>query len=164
MIHEILFERFHGLSDDKRETPLVWSIMHMHTTTQLAKILAIKRNLDPELAGLVSVFHDVHTLLTGEYDDHGVKAESYVREVVDEHNRRFGNDIGIISAEEVSVIIEAVRVHSDKLLVTDNPYTELLRDIDSLDAYLNGMEPWENTGRKQRVELVAKELDLDVQV
>lgn len=164
MIQEILFWRYHKLSDEKREIPLVWSIMHMHTSTQLAKILAIKKNLDPELAGLVCVFHDVYTLLTGEYRDHGVKAEHYVREIVDEYNKRWGIKSGIISEEEVSVIVDAVAVHSDKQKSSDNPYTELLRDIDSLDAYLNGMEPGENTGRKQRVRSVTRELGLRVEV
>jgi uncharacterized protein len=164
MIHEILFERFHTLSKENREVPLVWSIMHMHTTTQLAKILAIKRNLDPELAGLVSVFHDVYTLLTGRYKDHGVKAEEYIREIVGVYNKECRQVTGTISEENVSVIVEAVADHSDKQNVSENPYTELLRDADSLDAYLNGMKPWEGTGREQRVRAVIKELGLKVQL
>ncbi len=164
MIHEILFERFHTLSKENREIPLVWSIMHMHTTTQLAKILAIKRNLDPELAGLVCVFHDIYTLLTGKCKDHGLKAEPYVREIVDEYNKRCGIEVGNISEEDASVIVQAIAVHSDKHQVSDNPYTELLRDIDSLDAYLNGMKLWEGTGRRQRVRTVTKELDLELGV
>ena len=141
----------------------VASLIHLDLVSMKATILAIKRNLDPELAGLVCVFHDVYTLLTGKYEGHGVKAGPYVREIIDEYIKRCGSEIGTISAEDVSVIIGAVAVHSDKNQVSDDPYTELLRDIDSLDAYLNGMTPWKGTGREQRVRSVTKELGIEVQ-
>ena len=134
----------------------------MYTTVQLAKILAIKRNLNPELAGLVCVFHDVHTLHTGEYENHGEKAEPYIREIVQEYNTRCGSNIGLISDVEIDIIIQAIRVHSDKTPVSVDPYTELLKDVDSIDAYLHGMEPWEGSARLQRVTFTLKELELQI--
>lgn len=127
---------------------------------QLAKILAIKRNLSPELAGLVCVFHDIHTLHTGEHENHGVRAEPYVREIVQEYYNQWSSDIGLISDDEVDIIIKATRVHSDKTAVSNEPYTELRKDIDSLDAYVNGMEPWEASARLNRVNSTLEELEL----
>jgi uncharacterized protein len=158
MIHSLIMERYHGASDDAREIPLLWSIMHMYTTTQLAKIFALKRELNPELAGLVCVFHDIYTLLTGEATDHGMKGEPYVREIIGEYNEQWGSKFGFISDEEIKCIVEAIKVHSDKTIVTENPYTELLKDIDSIDSYLHGFEPLENNGRLKRVNTMLKEI------
>jgi len=162
MIHEIIQERCQRLSDKNRDIPLVWSIMHMYTTMQLAKIYAIKRNLNPELAGLVCVFHDIHSLHTGEHENHGERAAPYIKEIIQQYNMRWGSEIGVISEDEVETIVQAIRVHSDKTSVSDEPYTELLKDIDSLDAYLNGMEPWEKSSRLQRVKSALKELTLEM--
>ena len=68
----------------------------------------------------------------------------------------------MISEDEVETIVQAIRVHSDKTAVSDEPYTELLKDVDSLDAYLNGMEPWEKSARLQRVKSALKELTLEM--
>jgi uncharacterized protein len=160
MVHEIIFERYRETPNGNREVPMIWSIMHMYSTTQLAKILALGRNLNPELAGLVCVFHDVHTLHTGEHKDHGVKAEPYVKQIIEEYNRRWGSELGYITDDEVALIINSIAVHSDKLTVSENPYTELLKDVDSLDAYLHGMEPLEANGRLTRVNSILKELKL----
>jgi len=158
LVIEIITDRYREIPDKKREIPLVWSIMHMYTTTQLAKILALKRNLNPELAGLVCIFHDVYTLHTGEYRNHGAKAEPYIKEIIAEYNEKWGSELGYITVEETTLIINSIAVHSDKLMVSNDPYTELLKDVDSLDAYLHGMEPLESNGRLDRVNSTLKEL------
>lgn len=160
LVQEIITDRYRDIPKKNREVPLVWSIMHMYTTTQLAKIFALKRNLNPELAGLICIFHDVHTLHTGEHRDHGVKAEPYVKEIIEEYNERWGSELGYITDDETALIIESIAVHSDKLTISDDPYTELLKDVDSLDAYLHGMEPLESNGRFDRVNSTLKELGL----
>jgi uncharacterized protein len=158
MIHTLIMDRYYGAEDDGREIPLLWSIIHMYTTTQLAKIFALKRGLNPELAGLVCVFHDIYTLITGETKNHGIKGESYVREIIGEYNEQWGSRIGFISDEEIRCIVEAIIVHSDKTIVTENQYTELLKDIDSIDSYLHGLEPLEKNGRLMRVNKMLKEI------
>ena len=62
----ILQSRIEALSRDrKREIPIVWGAAHMYSTTQLAKITAIRRNLNPAIAGLVCAFQEVLTLHIG---------------------------------------------------------------------------------------------------
>ncbi len=157
----IIQERFHKLSDEGRRAPLVWSAMHMYSTTQLAKLVALKRGLNPEFAALVCAFHDIYTLHTGEYENHGQKADTYIREIVEEYNERCGNQLSTISEEEMEKIIEAVKGHSNKKAIVDDPYAELLKDVDSLDAYLHGFEAQEESGRLARRNKVAAELGIE---
>jgi uncharacterized protein len=133
----------------------------MYSTTQLGKLFALKRGLDPEFAGLVCAFHDIYTLHTGEYENHDEKAGSYVQEIVDEYNKRWGEKLGVISNEEVNGIILAIKGHSDKVEITDDPYAELLKDVDTVDAYFHGLKPHETAeGRRKRLSSFFKEFQL----
>ena len=147
--------------EEKRETPIVWGAAHMYSTSQLAKAVALQRGLNPELAGLVCAFHDVHTLHTGEYEDHGPKAREYIEEIVGEYNARWREKLGEISREEVEIIYQAIRGHSDKSAVTELHYAELLKDIDSLDSFLYGFEPREGSAREERTIRMLTEFNID---
>ena len=153
----IIQERIQKLSDEGRWAPIVWSSMHMYSTTQIGKLVALKRGLNPEFAGLVCAFHDIYTLHTGAYDDHDEKAADYVKEIISEYNKRWGDKLSIISDDEIEKIIQAIKGHSDKMTVVDDPYAELLKDVDSLDAHLHGLEPTEELGRRERLEKVLLE-------
>jgi uncharacterized protein len=160
----IIQERIQKLSDEGRWAPIVWSSMHMYSTTQLAKLVALSRGLDPEFAALVCAFHDIYTLHTGEYEDHDVRAAEYIPEIVAEFNQRWGSKLGEISDEEVERIIQAIKGHSNKIVIVDDPYAELLKDVDSLDAHLHGMEPRQESGRRMRVNKVLSEFHLQYQI
>ncbi|MFX0055008.1 MAG: HD domain-containing protein [Promethearchaeota archaeon] len=161
----ILQSRIEALSSEGlRETPIVWGAAHMYSTTQLAKIVALQRRLNPELAGLVCAFHDVHTLHTNEYEDHGPKAREYILEIVEEYNKRWGTQLGEISDDEVKIIFQAIRGHSDKSRVTELPYAELLKDVDCLDAFLYGFEPREGSAREERTSSMLKDFNIDEQL
>jgi 5'-deoxynucleotidase YfbR-like HD superfamily hydrolase len=129
--------------DKERESgvPLSWSVLHMHTTTQLAKLLAIKRECDVELAAMIAAFHDVYSYHTGKWEDHGKLAKPYITEIVNEYNEVWGEQLGIISEKEVKQIVKAIEGHSDKEKVVKDQYAELLKDVDCLDSYLHGFEP-----------------------
>ena len=158
----ILQSRIESLSKEgKRETPIVWSTAHMYSTTQLAKMVALQRGLNPELAGLVCAFHDVYTLHTGEYHDHGRKALGYIQEVVKEYNEKWGSFHGEINEAEINLIYQAIKGHSDKSVVTDLPYAELLKDVDSFDAFLFGFEPQEGSAREDRTSKMLNEFNID---
>jgi hypothetical protein len=141
LILQIRMESILNDPDRKSRVPFSWSVLHMHTTTQLAKLLAIKRGCDVELAAIIAAFHDVYSYHTGRWKDHGKKARPYVLEIVAEYNEVWGNQLGIITEEEVKQIIKAIRGHSDKEKKSRDYYTELLKDVDCLDSYLHGFEP-----------------------
>lgn len=41
-ILSILFSEMKDLSDEDRDLPIRWNVMHMYTSSQIAKILALK--------------------------------------------------------------------------------------------------------------------------
>jgi uncharacterized protein len=145
---------------EERWLPLVWSQMHMFSTLQIAKLLALKRGLDPELAGLTCALHDIHTLLTGSTKDHGLNAAKHIKDIIGEYNLQFTGKLPKITQEEEEKIINAIAVHSDKNSVSDDPLTELLRDVDSIDSYLHGMIQGKTSGRIPRGNKVLKEFGI----
>lgn len=161
LVLAIILKKVESTSIEKRELPLVWSYMHMFSTMQIAKLLALRRGLDPELASLTCAFHDIHTLLTGSTKDHGVNAAKHIREIVQEYNQNSRGELPEITKEEVDRIINAIAVHSDKKTVTNDPLAEFLKDVDSLDSYLHGMIQWKESGRIPRGNKVLKELNID---
>ncbi|MGC9781395.1 MAG: HD domain-containing protein [Candidatus Heimdallarchaeota archaeon] len=109
----------------------------MYSTMQLAKLIALKRGLDPELAALTCAFHDIFTLQTGNHTDHGIKAEKIIREIIEEYNKKHQESLPVITEKEISLIIKTVAIHSDITTTTENPYEELLKDVDSIDSFLH---------------------------
>ncbi len=125
--------------DDNRDLPMKWSIMHMYSSTQIACLMAIKEGLNPELAGLIACMHDLGTIMTGKTDNHAGKAEPFVRKLIQKYNDDLRFDLSIIDDDEQNIILEAVLAHSDKKKITDKPYVELMKNVDSLDRYLHGV-------------------------
>jgi uncharacterized protein len=161
LILAIIQKKVENTAVEQRELPLVWSLMHMYSTMQLAKLLALRRGINPELASLTCAFHDIHTLLTGSTRNHGVNAAKHIQEIVTEYNQNSRGELPEITEEEADRIINAIAVHSDKKTVADDPLAELLKDVDSLDSYLHGMIPGKQTGRIPRGNKVLKEFNID---
>lgn len=63
-ILSILFSEMKDLSDEDRDLPIRWNVIHMYTSSQIAKILALKRGIDPELAGIAAALHDIGVVKT----------------------------------------------------------------------------------------------------
>ncbi len=157
----IIHRRVNKLSETNREIPIIWSEMHMYTTLQLAKLVALQRDLNPELAGLVCAFHDIYTLLTGTHKDHGLLAKKYIVEIIAEYNENTRDELSPITEEEQQCIIESIKVHSDKQTEEENAYAELLKDVDSLDSYLAGFTPGHSSGRLPRINNLLTSLNID---
>ncbi len=60
----VLFEEMKDLSDEGRDLPIRWNVMHMFSSSQLAKVLAMRRGLDPELAAIAAALHDIAVVAT----------------------------------------------------------------------------------------------------
>jgi len=157
----IIQQRIQKLTEDDRELPITWSVMHMYSTMQLAKLVALKRDLDPELAALTCAFHDVYSLFEGKTEDHGVKAEPFIKEIISEYNSKQREALSEITDEEKEQIIIAVKNHSDKNRTDDDPYGKLLKDVDSIDSYLHGTTPGRKSGRIPRSNEVLTEFSIE---
>jgi uncharacterized protein len=55
--------------EDKRTS----AIAHLYGVSLAATMIAKKRGLDPEIASMAAMLHDLHAYKTGSYDDHAHK-------------------------------------------------------------------------------------------
>lgn len=135
-----LFEEMRYLEDEGRDLPIKWNMMHMYSSSQLAKILALRRGIDMELASIAATLHDIAVIMTKKRDNHAERAEEYVRQAIKDFNNKNGEKLGRINDEEVELLVKAISQHSNKEEYTQDSFVELLKDIDSLDRYLHGIK------------------------
>ena len=104
------------------------AINHLHGVSLAAVIIAKKRGLNPELAAMAGLLHDLFAYKRGSYDDHAHLGADYVRKLL--------NKTGLTTPEETEIICSAIWRHSDKD-VTDSPMDEVLKDADVLHHTLD---------------------------
>ncbi len=109
--------------------------MHMFSSSQLAKIYALKHSLNPELSSIIAILHDI-AVVNGKFrKNHDSLAKPYVIEEINDFNSAYEKDLNI-TEEEISIILMAISTHSQKDIYTDNLYSEMLKNVDSLDRFL----------------------------
>ncbi|MBM4307451.1 MAG: HD domain-containing protein [Deltaproteobacteria bacterium] len=155
----MLLSEMKGLNDEGRDFPIRWNIMHMYSSSQLAKLLAIHRGMDPELAGIAAALHDIGVVMTKKHEGHAEAATPYVYNFIERYNQESGMKLSKMTQEEVEAIVKAIVQHSEKEITSDDPFVELLRDVDSIDAYLHGVEI--GGGRLERCKRVMKEIGIN---
>lgn len=116
------------LTDEERESSVVFELKHSSGCCQIARILAQKRGLDDDIATVASVLHDIYVIVEGKYKDHAKMGTPIARKILEE--------VGGFSAEDIKTITEAVAHHSEKEVYSDNPYIELVKDVDVFDCSL----------------------------
>ena len=116
------------LPDSERESSIVWELKHSAGCVQIGRILAQKRNLNVEIAETACVLHDIYVIIEGKYVEHAKKGGPLAKQLLEE-NRDF-------TADEIGTIVAAVEQHSDKHIYSDNPYVELVKDVDVFDCSL----------------------------
>jgi uncharacterized protein len=156
----MLFSEMKDLTDEGRDFPIRWNIMHMYSSSQLAKLLAMHRGMNPELAGIAAALHDIGVVMTKKHEGHAEAAAPYVYDFIERYNRESGTKLSKVNQEETEIVVNAVVQHSEKELNSNDPFVELLRDVDSLDAYLHGVEI--EGGRLKRCKKVMKELGIEM--
>lgn len=111
---------------DKRTS----AIAHLYGVSLAATIIAKKRGVDPELASMAAMLHDLHAYKTGSYDDHAHKGAELAREILGE--------LGLTDEAETNMICSAIYHHDDKL-ATDSPMDEVLKDADVIHHCMNDL-------------------------
>ncbi len=117
-----------NLADDQRESSIIWELKHSSGCVQIARILAQKRNLDIEISEVASLLHDIYVIVEGKYENHAKEGAPIARKILEE--------IGGFSSEQIDTIVSAVEHHSEKEIYSDNPYIELVKDVDVFDCSL----------------------------
>ena len=108
---------------DKRTS----AIAHLYGVSLAATVIAKKRGLDPEIASMAAMLHDLHAYKTGSYDDHAHLGADLARKILGE--------LKLTNETETDMICSAIYHHDDKL-VADGPMDEVLKDADVIDHCL----------------------------
>ncbi len=111
---------------DKRTS----AIAHLYGVSLAATMIAKKRGLDPEIAAMAAMLHDLHAYKTGSYDDHAHLGADLAREML--------NELKLTDNDETELICSAIYHHDDKL-VTDSPMDEVLKDADVIHHCMNDL-------------------------
>lgn len=145
-------------TDEGKDFSVHWNIMHMYSSSQLAKLLAMHRGIEAELAGIAAALHDIGIVMTKKLEGHAEAAERYVYDFLKKYNLKWGRKPLQVTEEEMEKIVKAIVQHSEKEVSTSDPFVELLKDVDSLDGYLHGVTP--EGGRLDRCKRVIEELGI----
>lgn len=133
--------------EDKRNSAFV----HLYGVSLAATMIARKRGLDPELASMAAMLHDLYAYESGSYDDHAHKGADLARRILAE--LRFTSD------EETEQICSAIYHHDDKLVV-DSPMDEVLKDADVIHHCMNDLSKAIKEKEQARYDGLCKEFGM----
>lgn len=132
---------------DKRNS----AIVHLYGVSLAATMIAKKRGLDPEIASMAAMLHDLHAYKTGSYDDHAHKGADLAREVL--HGLKLTDEV------ETEMICSAIYHHDDKV-VTDSPMDEVLKDADVIHHCMNDLSKPVKEKEQERFEKLCAEFGI----
>jgi uncharacterized protein len=116
------------IPDENRENSKIWELKHHAGCVQIGRILAIKRNLDVELAEIICALHDIYAIVEGKYKDHARLGAAVAEKILKEtHN---------FTDSEIATITGAIAAHSNKDKVDTDPYMEFAKDADAFECSL----------------------------
>jgi uncharacterized protein len=110
------------LADEGRDFPIRWNIMHTYSSSQLAKLLAMYRGIEPELAGIAAALHDIGVVRTKKHEGHAEAAEKYVYEFIEKYNLESGAKLPPVNKVETEKVVKAIVKHSDKETNSHDPF------------------------------------------
>ncbi len=111
---------------DKRTS----AIAHLYGVSLAAAMIAKKRGLDPEIASMAAMLHDLNAYKTGSYDDHAHKGAELARNILTE--------LKLTDDAETEMICSAIYNHDDKLEI-HSPMDEVLKDADVIHHCMNDL-------------------------
>ena len=125
---------------------------HLYGVSLAATVLAKKRGLDPELAAMAGMLHDLYAYKSGTYDDHAHQGAGLARNILEK--------LDLTAMEETDAICSAIYHHDDKLEI-DNPMDELLKDADVIDHCFKDLSKPIKEKEQKRYESLCKELGIE---
>ena len=136
------------MSDEDKRTG---AIVHLYGVSLAATMIAKKRGLDPELASMAAMLHDLHAYKSGSYDDHAHKGAELARKILGE--------LELTSEEETEMICSAIYHHDDKYSV-DAPMDEVLKDADVIHHCMNDLSKKVKDKEKARYASLCEEFGM----
>lgn len=116
------------VADSERVSSVIWELKHSTGCCQIARILAQKRGLDIDTGEVACLLHDIYVAVTGKGEDHAILGAPMAEKLL--------NEIGGFSTDQITTIVTAIAKHSQKDIYSDDPYVELVKDVDVFDCSL----------------------------
>ena len=132
---------------DKRNS----AIVHLYGVSLAATMIAKRRGMDPEIASMAAMLHDLYAYESGSYDDHAHKGAELARQILGE--------LKLTTDEETDTICSAIYHHDDKLLI-DMPMDEVLKDADVIHHCLNDTSKEIKEKEQARYDSLCKEFGM----
>lgn len=117
-----------NLPDEKRESSIVWELKHSSGCNQFARVLAQKRGLDVTISETAALIHDIYVIKEGKYANHAKLGAPLAKEILEK--------TGGFNVKQITQIVHAIAHHSEKEIYSDDPYAELVKDVDVFDCSL----------------------------
>ncbi len=136
------------MTDEDKRTG---AIVHLYGVSLAATMIAKKRGLDPELASMAAMLHDLHAYKSGSYDDHAHKGAELAREIL--------GKLELTSEEETEIICSAIYHHDDKYAV-DAPMDEVLKGADVIHHCMNDLSKKVKDKEKARYASLCEEFGM----
>ncbi len=152
------------LPDSDRESSIIWELKHSSGCCQIGRILAQKRGLDVEISETAALLHDIYVAVEGKYSNHAALGAPLAQKLLEE--------VGGFAPDQIKTIVTAIAEHSQKEVYSDDPYVELVKDVDVFDCSLyRGAEDYYRIHKPaeiveeyaKRTKAVRKELGLPVE-
>ena len=128
------------------------AVVHLYGVSLAATMIAKKRALDPELASMAAMLHDLYAYKSGSYDDHAHKGAELAKEIL--------QNLNLTTPEETEMICSAIYHHDDKYVV-DSPMDEVLKDADVIHHCMNDLSKAVKEKEKARYENLCREFGMN---
>ena len=125
--------------------------VHLYAVSSFCSLLALKRGLPAELAGIAGMLHDIATHKSGNPREHAQRGALEAEQVL--------TSIECFSQEELRAVCTAIANHSMKT-ETHDPFSELLKDADVLHHCLHNVNELVAPHETARLKSLCEELGL----
>ncbi len=147
-VEAFVFERFNQIDDARWRTRAVY---HSHAVSLICVLLAKKRGLDPEIAAIAGLLHDLYAYERRDYADHAHKGAARAKEVL--------ASLGLTTAAADALVASAI-YHHDDLTLIDGPMDEVLKDADLIDNAMSHPAREVKENEAARIGRIREELGL----
>ena len=127
------------------------AIVHLYGVSLAATMIAKKRGLEPELASMAAMLHDLYAYKSGGYEDHAHKGAQLAGEILEK--------LSLTTPDETKIICSAIYHHDDKHVV-DSPMDEVLKDADVIHHCMNDLSKAVKDKEKARYEKLCAEFGM----
>jgi len=128
---EVLRAKIDKLIMEKKPEDCRIFFCHLYAVSKFCALLAIRRNLNPELAATSGMLHDIYQLEAG-FIEHHAKEGAVEAEII-------LKELNLYTNEEIKIITTAISRHSNKKAVHE-PYDEVLKDADVMSNFLYNID------------------------